>query len=57
MRYYESLKGSGIIRFNALNDNDAIKIAKSLHYNSLIRINKRNLNFINTILPYKPEGY
>ena len=57
MRYYESLKGSAIIRFNALNDNDAIKIAKSLRYNSLIRINKRNLNFINTILPYKPERY
>lgn len=57
MRYYEALKGNNLVRFNALNDNDAIKIAKSLHYNSLIRINKRNLNFINTILPYKPERY
>ncbi len=54
---FESLDKMGeIVRFPAKSEADAMTIVKTLHYKSLIKIN-RNFVMLKTVLQYKQQGY
>ncbi len=54
---FESLDKMGeIVRFSAKSEADAMTIVKTLHYKSLIKIN-RNFVMLKTVLQYKQQGY